>query len=60
MSRELNRQEKAEIRKLVTKWCSNYDKDAGWLPAAGLSLLYAGQMLDRGILPLFPFGGAAP
>ena len=27
MSRELTRQEKAAIRKLVTKWCANYDKD---------------------------------
>ena len=27
MSRELARQEKAAIRKLVTKWCANYDKD---------------------------------
>ena len=27
MSRELTRQEKAVIRKLVTKWCANYDKD---------------------------------
>ena len=25
MSRELTRQEKAAIRKLVTKWCANYD-----------------------------------
>ena len=32
MSRELTRQEKAEIRKLVTKWCANYDKDYGCLP----------------------------
>ena len=26
------RQEKTEIRKLVTKWCANYDKDYGCLP----------------------------
>ena len=32
MSRELTRQEKAAIRKLVTKWCANYDKDYGCLP----------------------------
>ena len=31
-----------------------------WLPAAGLSLLYAGQVLDGRLLPLFPRGGAAP
>lgn len=59
MSRELNRQEKTAIRKLVTKWCANYDKDYGW-PAAGLRVLYAGEMLDGGVLPLLLFGGAAP
>lgn len=32
MSRELTRLEKAAIRKLVTKWCANYDKDYGCLP----------------------------
>ena len=32
MSRELTRQEKTAIRKLVTKWCANYDKDYGCLP----------------------------
>ena len=31
-----------------------------WLPAAGLPLLYAGEMLDGRILPLFPLCGAAP
>ena len=59
MSRELTRQEKAAIRSLVKRWCANYDKDY-WLPAAGLRLLYAGEMLDGRLLPLFPFGGAAP
>ena len=34
MSRELTRQEKTAIRKLVTKWCANYDKDYGCLPLA--------------------------
>ena len=29
MSRELTRQEKAAIRKLVTKWCANYEKEGG-------------------------------
>ena len=52
MSRELTRQEKAAIRKLVTKWCANYDKDYGCLPL-DCSLLYAGQMLDGRLLPLF-------
>ena len=32
MSRELTLQEKTAIRKLVTKWCANYDKDYGCLP----------------------------
>ena len=32
MSRELTREEKAAIRKLVTKWCANYDKEYGCLP----------------------------
>ncbi len=32
MGRELTRQEKAAIRRLVTKWCANYDKDCGCLP----------------------------
>ncbi len=30
------------------------------MPAAGLCLLYAAQMLDRGVLPLFPGGRPAP
>ena len=58
MSRELTRQEKAAIRSLVKRWCANYDKDIGCLPLD--CECYAGEMLDRGILPLFPFGGAAP
>ena len=32
MARELTREEKAKIRKLVTKWCANYDKECGCLP----------------------------
>ena len=32
MERELTREEKAAIRKLVTKWCANYDKKYGCLP----------------------------
>ncbi|WP_419026764.1 cysteine-rich VLP domain-containing protein [Intestinimonas butyriciproducens] len=32
MSRELTREEKAAIRKLVTRWCANYDKEYGCLP----------------------------
>ncbi len=59
MSRELTRQEKAAIRKLVTKWCANYDKDYGCLPL-DCPLLYAGQVLDGHLLPVFPLCGAAP
>ena len=32
MSRELTREEKAAIRKLVTRLCANYDRDVGCLP----------------------------
>lgn len=32
MSRELTREEKSAIRKLVTKWCANYDRNIGCLP----------------------------
>ena len=35
MSRELTREEKAVIRKLVTKWCANYDKEYGCLLGLG-------------------------
>ena len=59
MSRELTRQEKAAIRSLVKRWCANYDKDTGCLPLDAPCYML-GKMLDRGILPLFPFGGAAP
>ena len=32
MSRELTRTEKTAIRRLVSKWCANYDRDCGCLP----------------------------
>ena len=32
MARELTREEKAAIRKLVTRLCANYDRDMGCLP----------------------------
>ena len=32
MARELTREEKAAIRKLVTRRCANYDRDVGCLP----------------------------
>ena len=49
-ARELTRDEKKKIRTLVTGMCANYDRETG------LCLLYAAQMLDRGVLPLFPGG----
>ena len=48
--RALTRDEKKKIRSLVTGTCANYDRETG------LCLLYAAQMLDRGVLPLFPGG----
>ena len=59
MSRELTRQEKAAIRSLVKRWCANYDKDIGCLPL-DCECYMLGEMLDGRLLPLFPFGGAAP
>ena len=32
MARELTREEKTAIRKLVTRLCANYDRDVGCLP----------------------------
>ena len=32
MGRELTRTEKTAIRRLVSKWCANYDRDCGCLP----------------------------
>ena len=32
VGRELTRTEKATIRRLVSKWCANYDRDCGCLP----------------------------
>ncbi len=32
MGRELTRTGKAAIRRLVAKWCANYDRDCGCLP----------------------------
>ena len=43
MSRELTREEKRAIRKLVFSLCANYDRE-----------LYAGEMLDGSLLPLLP------
>ena len=35
MARELTREEKTAIRKLVTRLCANYDRDMGCLPLDG-------------------------
>lgn len=58
MARELTREEKTAIRKLVTRLCANYDRDMGCLPL-DCPLLYAGKVLDGGAVPLLPGGGAA-
>ena len=42
MARELTREEKAAIRKLVTRLCANYDRDVGCLP-----LDYPCYMLEK-------------
>ena len=61
MSRELTRQEKAAIRKLVTKWCANYDKDYGCLlldcPCYMLGKCWTGaycRYFRSAVLPLDP------
>ena len=41
--RELTREEKAAIRKLVTRFCANYDREYGCLPLCG-----GCYMLDKG------------
>ena len=35
MARELTREEKAAIRKLVTRLCANYDRDMGCVALDG-------------------------
>ena len=42
MARELTREEKAAIRKLVTRLCANYDRDVGCLPLDWASLAAEG------------------
>ena len=58
MARELTREEKTAIRKLVTRLCANYDRDVGCLP-----LDCPCYMLEKcwtgGAVPLLPGGGAA-
>ena len=59
--RELTREEKAAIRKLVTKWCANYDRDYGCLPLDGecymLGKCWTGaycRYFREAVLPLDP------
>ena len=52
-ARELTRDEKKKIRSLVTGMCANYDRESG-LCFLWTVLLYAAQVLDRGVLPLLP------
>ena len=57
MSRELTLQEKTAIRKLVTKWCANYDKDYG------LSLIHISgwDVWGNEVEPTIPdFGTSGP
>ena len=59
--RELTREEKAAIRKLVTKWCANFDRDYGCLPLDGecymLGKCWTGaycRYFREAVLPLDP------
>ena len=59
VGRELTRTEKAAIRRLVSKWCANYDRDCGCLPLDCECYYWFGKWLGRGILPLLPRGSSA-
>ena len=61
MSRELTREEKAAIRKLVTSMCANYDRGYGCLPldceCYMLGKCYTGALcryVRESVLPLDP------
>lgn len=56
--RELTRQEKTAIRKLVVQWCANYDRDTAACPWT--AVLYAGENLDGAHVPVFPSSRFAP
>ena len=67
MARELTREEKAKIRKLVKKWCANYDKECGCLPldceCYMLGKCWTGaycRYFREAVLPLDPVLEAAP
>lgn len=53
MSRELTREEKRAIRKLVFSLCANYDREYGCLPLDGPCYML-GEMLDFSLLPILP------
>ena len=62
--RELTRQEKTAIRKLVVQWCANYDRDTGCLPldcgCYMLRKIWTGPMcryFRQAVLPLDPAPG---
>ena len=55
MARELTREEKRAIHKLVKSLCANYDKDYGCLPLHCECFMH-GEMLERGIVSLLPGG----
>lgn len=61
MSRELTREERAAIRPLVVKWCTNYDREYGCLPLDCecyiLGKCYTGALcryFREAVLPLDP------
>lgn len=59
MCRELTRDERKGIRKLVTEVCANYDRDYGCLPL-DCECYMLGKCWTGGAVPLLSGGGAAP
>ena len=59
VGRELTRTEKTAIRRLVSKWCANYDRDCGCLPLDCECYMF-GKCWTGGLLPLLPRGSSAP
>ena len=61
MGRELTRTEKAAIRRLVSKWCANYDRDCGCLPLDCECYMFGKcwtgaycRYFEKAVLPLNP------
>ena len=54
--RELKREERADIRALVVKWCANYDRDVGCLLGLGppRKLCLRGERRNNGVSELSP------